>query len=217
MKKILYSLVVVLFFFQDSFAQEYTFDSFYEYNTDSGTKFFMVNSADSNYLFYGFTGNQTIYGYIIDFSLGNMHYFDVENFNNAVNFTYTNSKKRTECFCHNDDEKNVTYTYAEESIDSMKSKTIVNKIKTKKNGKIKPLGKLELSYQNNETYVFHANHLNFYLHDFLITGEPIGIQNRLPLKIYMYYDKEHTYTWSLSKRKKINTTLSLNKEEIKYD
>ena len=215
MKKILYFLVIILFFSQDSYSQEYTFDNYYEYNSDNGTKFFMTNSGNENYLFFGYTGNQTIYGYIVDFNSNEYHYFDVENTNDSVSFTYTYSKKITECSC-DIEEKNVTYTYSVESIDSLKSKTIVNKIKIKKNGKIKPIAKLELSYQNDETYIFYPSHLNFYLHHFHITNELIGIKNKLPLKIDVFYNNERTFTSSLSKRKKINTLLTISKEQIKY-
>ena len=122
--------------FQNSFSQEYTFDNFYEYNTDYGTKFFMTNSENENYLFFGYTGNETIYGYIVDFNTNEYHYYDVANLNDDVNFTYINSAKKTECFCH-EDKKNISYIYEKENIDSLKTKTIITKIQTKKNGKTK--------------------------------------------------------------------------------
>ena len=207
----------MVFCFQNSFSQEYTFDNFYEYNTVYGTNFYMNNSTNENYLFYGYTRGETIYGYIFDFNTNEFHYYDVANYNNSVSFTYSHSYSRKNEMCSCDkDGKRVSYTYTTESIDSLKTKITITKIKTKRNGKIKFLGKVELSYENNEKYIFYSNHLRLYSHHFLVCNKVFSVPNKLPIKVFYDYHNGVIATSNLTKRKKINTLLSLSKEQIVY-
>ena len=220
MKKILYSLLIITFFFQNGFSQEYTFDSYYEYVSNGNITFFMTNSENENYIFFGHSGSDAIYGHVYDITQNKSHYFDVKNVNDGVTFTYLYSKKiiHSDCNCtDNVNTKKVSYRTHTEIIDSLKSKTIIEMVKIKKSGKIKSLAKLEMTYLNNEKFIFHHSHLIFYTHHSFNDVSLFSNTIKLPLKVDIQYPNGFKNLSNLIKKQKIKTTLIISNENIKYN
>lgn len=180
----------------------------------------MTNSENENYIFFGHSGSDYIKGHVYDITQKERHYFDVKNVSDGVNFEYSHSKKiiLSDCNCKGNADKNkVSYRTQTESIDSLKSKTSIEMVKIKKSGKIKSLAKLEITYLNNEKYIFHHSHLIFYTHhsfnDLTIFSNSI----KLPLIVDIQYPNGFKNLSSLIKKQKIKTTLIISKENIKYN
>lgn len=213
MKRLAY---LILFLFPvTSFCQEYHFDSFYEFNSSNNINFFMINSSDKNYAFYGYRVEKNIYGYIVDFKSNELHHFDVDNSNNSINLSYTYSENKRKCECDNDNRK-LVFNYQNIDIDSSSYKTTITKVKPKNNGKTKWKGQVELNYSKNEQFVFHPNHINFYLHHFFNSDQELKIDSKLPQSIIVYYEQNSSFTTRINKKKKINTSLSISKEQLNY-
>lgn len=214
MKKV---IVITLFLISKiGFGQDYRFDNFYEYNTDGGSRFLMVNSENKNYLFFGYPQNDEIYGYIFDYNTSEFHYFNVKNYNNEVLFNYSSSRKLKNCKCTSV-EKNIEFDVKRDDHDKFKSKTTIYKNKVKKNGKKSWRGEIELVYNNDEKSVFYSNHLNFFLHHALNGFDLNSVENKLPTQIAISPEKRVKHTFNLNKKKEINTLLSINKEQLNYN
>jgi hypothetical protein len=157
----------------------------------------MTNSKNENYIFFGSTGSETIYGHVYDITQNERHYFDVKNISDGVTFTYSHSRKVIHSYCSCNDNvnnKKISYRTETESIDSLKSKTTIEMIKTKKSGKIKSLAKLEMTYLNNEKFSFHHGHLIFYTHHTFNDATLFSNTITLPLKVDIQYPNGFKHT-----------------------
>lgn len=208
MKKI----IAILFFLLslEGVSQDYNFDHFYEYKTDNGSRFIMINSQNDGYVFIGYPLNDEIHGYIYDYNKNEFHYFDVRNSNNEVVFTYSSSRKVKNCYCF-DSEKRIVYEVTNEP-----SKVIVKKSKLKKNGKKIERGELEFDYDATISANLDAKHLRFYMHNLFNGFDFSSLGNKLPFKIIHTNDEGKKFTSSLIKNKKILTLLSISKEQLNY-
>lgn len=213
--------IIVLFISQNIFSQEYFFDYYYEYESEKSVCFILINSKDSNYAFFGHYGTETNNNYdstgaseyIVDFPRDVIHFYELENIENDVKFNYLRTKKYHELI--GEFEKKNQYENIITKIDSVKES--VKFIKYKQKNKRKNLAEIELLYdKNNINYIFHNSALIFFLHHFFDNRNIENANNRLPSSISMdYYDGFKSY-YKLNKIKKINSSLNIKREEIKY-
>lgn len=159
MKKILF--IFLFFLCQNVFCQEYYFDRFYEYTSnDKGVCFFLLNTKDDNYLFFGRSYKNEITGFIFDYKTIEYHYYNVINNKNGVVFNYENSRKIRGTYPESDNIK-ALFDYTITKIDSLKESVKIIKYKEKR--KRKNLAELELIYdENNMDYIFHNSALLFF-------------------------------------------------------
>lgn len=202
MRKILW--ILLCFLGQNVCCQEYKFDSFYEYKGNkNNTVFFLVNSLDSNYFFYGFSYTEGISGYIYDLKKHEFHEYNLANVDSSVTFQYVNSNKRYSFpLAYN---KKIQYEYSSIEKDS---NSILKIEKFKQRKERKNLGLCELKYQNNE-YIFHDAILIFYSHGFFDDRNLEFTNNRLPSSISINDYNNSYWKLTLIKKRKIDTVLSL--------
>ncbi len=133
----LYSLIVIMFFFQNSFSQEYAFDNFYEYKGGNSelTNFYLLNSKDDSYYLNSFNGSKLIYGKLRDTKRNTIHDYEILNQENSIRFNYQYSRK----FYRDTYGNNFVVETSETKIDSTKReiKIIVFKNKRKKTIELK--------------------------------------------------------------------------------
>lgn len=205
--------IVPLFFYQNSFCQDYVFDSFYEYtSSNNDVKFFMINSTNKNYILCGQSDGASIKGHIYDFVTNEYHRYDVKNSMNSVQFKYLNSDKMTKPFPDVIDNKN-QFEYLSQEIDSLnESVTIVKKMPYRK--KI-IVGQVELIYSKTDAdYTFHNLLIPYISYHFFDQRELEKTNNRLPTLITYNYDisTKQKFSYKLTKKEKINTTLTITEE-----
>jgi len=210
-------LIIFILFFNYSFSQEYNFNNFYKYENNSGESlFFMTNNLDDDYLFYGFSNNNKIEGYVVDYVKNEYNYCKISEKDNKLKLVYESSRKSKIKFTDYSINKNIKYDYITETIDSVnKSTTILFKKVTKR--KTKLLTKKAILYFNiNEKRHFHNNHLMFFTKDLFKSEEQLKLANKLPKRMIFKYSKEITIDYKLIESIKINTSLSINKKDKIY-
>lgn len=209
------SIIVILFlFYQNAYCQEYTFDNLYEFEGQSVTAAVMINSQDANYYFTYRKGSETLWGYLVDFKKNIGHNFEVINTGNSVQFNYLRSYKI------NPDnltfiDKNIQYEMINEVNDSTKTRSILYKNQVNKKGRKKLKGKIELLFDNSND-VFPARLIGLFGHHFFDHRDLTYLGNRLPTKIIFDYNNGITVTSKLTKKLKLNTLLSISKEQLTY-
>jgi hypothetical protein len=174
----------------------------------------MINSTDDSYAFYGYNTSVGIPGYIIDFERKEFHNYDANNFGENVTFTYLHSRKyNKDLYCS--EEKKVHYDFSNQKTDSLKTKLVLIKNRISKKGKSKFIGKADLEYDETD-FVFSSKLLKLIGHYFFDNRDVSFIGNKLPTKITYNYNNGFALILDLTKKLKINTLLSLSKEQIQY-
>lgn len=206
--------IVVLFICQNLFCQEYSFDNLYEFEGQSVTAAVMINSQDANYYFTCRKGSETVWGYLVDYNENIGHNFEVLTIGNSVQFKYLYSYKI------NPDnltfiDKNIQYEIINEVIDSTKTKSTIYKNHVSKRGRKKSKGKIELSFDKSDD-VFPARLISSFGHHFFDYRDLNYLGNKLPTKIIFDYNNGITVTSKLIKKTKLNTLLSISKEQLTY-
>ena len=172
----------------------------------------MINSSDNSYVFRGSSNGNGMRGSIFDFKTDVFHHYNVTNIDNAVNFEYSDSRKLQEAY-PDAIEKKVQFEYIITKIDSVKESVKIVKYKRKR----KILGEVELIYsKNNSDYVFHNSALLFLSHHFYDKREIKNVNSRLPTSIQFTFNNKKMAKTTLIKKQKINTLLSITKEQLKY-
>ena len=214
LKKVLY--ILLIFICQNIFSQEYHFDRFYEFTSkEEGVCFFMLNSSDKNYLFFGTSYNSKLTGYIFDYKTAEFHYYDVSNVINGLNFNYQNTKKTQASYSGNNIDTKIHFDYTVTKIDSIKESVKI--VGYKQNRKRSNFAEVELIYdKSNNDYIFHISVLKFISHHFFDDREIENVSNRLPSLISYDYYNGAKFSYGLTKKQKINTTLTISKDQIKY-
>ena len=211
MKKALYSLLIIAFFFQNGFSQEYTFDSYYEYKTlnNGSTNFYFINSKDNSYFLNGTHGSESIYGTVIDLKKNITHEYEVINHENSIQFNYLFSKK------YNLDTygSNFVVETSEKEIDSTKREIKIVIFKNKRKKKIECV--VDILIENSDD-LFCNQLLNAFSHGRL-KNTNFKIDKGILLNFKVDFQNGFKVETKLIKKQKINTLLSISKEEIKYN
>jgi len=210
MKKII--TIILFLMFSSVFCQDFTFDNYYEYESENRIDFFMVNSFDNSYAFYGYNTEIGLAGSIINFQKNEFHDYTITNTDGNLIFTYINSRKKNKGF-YNEKKNNVIYKFSSENIDSLRTKTTVIKNRKLKNGKLKIEGKANIEYEKSDL-MFSSDLLKFVGHNFFDDRDVSFFGNELPSKITYEYSDVSIPSKNLTRKLKINALLSLNKKDI---
>lgn len=213
MKK--YLLLFSFFLTQILFCQEYKFDKYYEYENESGSDFFLINSKDTTYSFVGRSYNKEITGYIEDLNKNLCHHYNVQNNNNEIEFEYIKSAIYKKCDLSICEGHFKYYDIAKTRIDSTKSKINIDIYKNAK--KKRKTFRLETVVSELDTLFLSRNmFFKFYnfgfqeKFDLSLTHLPVSINFNNLLNGFKKNKK-------LIKNKNINTILYLKEEAIKFN
>lgn len=172
----------------------------------------MINSGNNDYYFLFKNGEKDIWGTLYDFKEMVIHEYEVINTKNGLEFKYLNSKKFGSITYF---EKDIQYEFSHEIIDSVKSKSTLTKIHPTNRGKKKFRGKVELEYESNSD-IFNANILKYFGHHFFDNRDISFVGYKLPTKITFDYNNGTAISTRLTKKQKINTTLTISKGQINF-
>lgn len=205
--------ILLLFFYQNVFCQEYFFDTILEYdysttkNPSEGTLFFMVNSKNNGYVFFLNTSDKISQGSIIDFT-------------SKKSYCYK-SKDRTEFeyFCANNSiptlfpekKSNRQFDFNTEELEGINSKILITKVKTSKSRKRKIIDTITIEIKKND-FVFDYNLLKFFSKQYFNDEDLSFLGNKLPNRISFEYKNGFKRTFKLNKSQKINSLLSTTKK-----
>ena len=209
-------LLISLFLTQIIFCQEYKFDKYYEYESKYGSNFFLVNSKDTTYSFAGWSNSyKEITGFILDLNKNLVHYYNVQNKNNAIEFEYTYSKIHKNCNLSICEVNYNYYNIIKTRIDSTKSKINIDTFKNAK--KKRMTSRIEIVVSEVDTLFLSKNMFcKFYKFGF---GNKVDLSlTHLPVSIYRKvrgYSQIHIS--KLIKNKNINTILYLDEKAIKFN
>jgi hypothetical protein len=213
MKK--YLLLFSFFLTQILFGQEYKFDKYYEYENESGSEFFLINSKDTTYSFVGRSYNKEITGYIEDLNKNLRHHYNVKNKNSSIEFEYIKSTIYEKCNLSTCEGVFNYFDLVKTRIDSTKSKINLDIFKNAK--KKKMTFRLEIVVSELDTLFLSKNMFSkFYdigfpdKFDLSLTHLPLSINFKNLWNGYKMNKK-------LIKNKNINTNLYLKEEAIKFN
>ncbi len=209
-------LILFIIFQQVIYCQQYQFDNYYEYESNFGEiSFIMTNSSDSTFIFKGNRNTNDITGYVFDNKKFERHHYDVSNIRNAISFKYINSKA-IEGFDPQWMESKVEYNYTISKIDSLKESVKIIKYKLNRKSKSR-LSEVEMIYdKNNANYFYPYLALGFFTYHFFDNRIIENTYNRLPIKISFDFYNGFRSSFNLTKKQKINTLLTISKQEINY-
>jgi hypothetical protein len=175
----------------------------------------MTNSSDSTFIFKGNRNTNDITGYICDFKKFEYHYYNVSNIKNAISFKYINSKA-VKGLDPQWKESKVEYNYTISKIDSLKESLKIIKYKLNRKSKSR-LSEVEIIYdKNNVNYFYPYLALGFFTNHFFDNRIIDNTYNRLPIKISFDFYNGYRSSFTLTKKQKINTLLTISKQDINY-
>ena len=209
-------LILFIIFQQIIYCQQYQFDNYYEYKSNFGEiSFIMTNSLDSTFIFTGNRNNKEITGYVFDNKKFECHYYNVSNITNAISFEYINSKAikgRDPQWM----ESKVEYNYIRSEKDSLKESLKIIKYKLKRKSKSR-LSEVEIIYdKNNVNYFYPFLALRYFTNHFFDGRIIENTYNRLPIKISFNFYNGFKSSFNLTKKQKINTLLTISKQDLNY-
>lgn len=203
--------LVTLFFFQNLFCQEYQyhFDTFLEYKgvKDGTINSYFLNSTNDSYFLNISHGSETMYGTVRDFKNTITHKYEAIQSDNIINFNYLYSRK-----IHYNYYENYVFNITEKAIDSTKKEFKIIVFENKKQKKINC--NIDLIVENSNAF-FPNDFLNYFTHNRL-SNSGFKIEKGILSKIKFKFRNGHEYEYILTKNQRINTLLSIGKEQIQY-
>ena len=210
MKKIY--LVLILVFSQNAVCQDYVFDKFIEYEeVGRSNVFFMFNSKDSTYFFYGFDIINSLNGIIIDKKIEQLHRYKVDAYKKEIDFAYLYSEPLIS--------DNHVCPYAKNSYQTKqieKDSLTSFEIKKFKNDKKRIiLATTTVNTVKSELIIFPT--LMKYLFAHFICCQDLNLpSNYLITSATIKYSNGNEVVSKLKQTKDINTQLSIKQGELKY-
>ena len=214
-------VTIILFAFcQNAFCQEYFFDIFLEYELKDNRKhLFMLNSSNEDYLFYCFNNSNEFQGSIIDHKKCMIHYYSLDNNknNNTIEFKYLYSEKDTKYWqyqkkpCTIETEK---YQVTKNEIDSLNQSFEIIEFTNKRKKRI--YQSVTINMMKLESKALPSIAYGFFKDLYLkckIVNLPKGY---IPTLIKINNFNKESSQMKLIQNKKINTTLSISKEQVKF-
>ncbi len=207
MKKI--ALFILFFYFQNLFCQEYHFDGFLEYkdSNDGRSNFYFYNSNDDTYRLSVFERFGENYGGITDTKNKLIHEHEVINIDNSIKFNYQSSRK----WQPTKSKQDYFYDIIEKEIDSSKTEVTILIYLSKKKEKI--YSQIELIIDHSE--LFANKNILFSFTDGIFIDDNSRIKQGIPISIKVDFPTGFKISYTLIRREKINTILTINDIKIK--
>jgi hypothetical protein len=209
--------IVLFLFCQNVVCQEYHFDTLLEYeystkkNPREGTLFFMINSKDNGYLYFRNSRTSSSEGFIIDFNAKTQNCYKLIDENK---FEYLCTQQKIPLL-FSEKKSNIKFQYNTVELNNDNSKILITKMKISKNGKMKIIDTISIEIEKND-FVFNYNLLKFFSEKYFDDKDLSFLGDKTPKSILFEYQYGFIRTFELSKIEKINTTLTINKEQIIY-
>lgn len=210
--------ILLLLFCQNIFCQDYIFDTLLEYTysstkkTNEGTLLFMINSKNNGYVFFlNANENNKSECSIIDFISKTQHCYKQTD-ENKFEYLCTQNKTPTLFL---DENPNIKFEFNKEELDNYNSKIKIERIKISKNGKKKIIDTINIENEKNN-FVFNYNLLKFFSEKYFDDSDLSFLGDKTPKRILFEYKRGFKRTFELNKIEKINTTLTITKEQLNY-
>jgi len=210
--------IVLLLFCQNIFCQDYIFDTLLEYTysstkkTNEGTLLFMINSKNNGYVFFlNANKNDKSECSIIDFNSKTQNCYKQTDENK---FEYLCTQNKTPTFFL-DENPNFKFEFDKEELDYNNSKIVITKFKINSNGKKKIIDTIKIEIKKNN-FVFNYNLLKFFSEKYFDDRDLSFLGDKTPKRILFEYKHGFKRTFELNKIEKINTTLTITKEQLNY-
>jgi hypothetical protein len=197
--------ILLLFFCQVIFCQEYHFDYFIEYKNQErgGISSYFINSNESNYFLSRYDNDGTNFeARLYEKNSDLIHFFELKNLSNSVQITYkeTQPRKKSNYINNYFIETNI------EIINDSLKKIFVYAYSNKKKKRFSR--KMEVLFDNTDVKI-SKEIFNHFFHGTLIDRE-IEYPNGIPTKVNIVYENGNKVEYTLTQKKQINTTIKAN-------
>jgi hypothetical protein len=210
--------IVIFFFYQTVFCQEYYFDVFLEYEKSyNQNDVFMLNSSNDDYVFYCYTISGQLEGKIVDHKNNIEHYYTVKNIKGSIEFKYVYSKKtnykKEELPCNM---KTENFEIKTVDIDSLNKSYEIIEYANKKKKRI--YQNASISMMKIDSKIIPSLVYGYFNHFAICDRNLVKFpKNYIPKHIKINYSNNEVREVNLTQNKEINTLLTLKPEDIKYN